>query len=167
MSRTGIAIVGVMTLFAAASVVQAGKERCKVKIGDDNNYHFLDRTYTQGRCEQEAMKYAASRLCQSPDQPLKIRYRFDDEPHDVVGSCRSYMASAPPPRERERCKVKIGDDYHFLDRTYTRARCEEQAKKYAASRLCESGDQRFKIRYRFDDVAYETAGRCGRYTDAQ
>jgi hypothetical protein len=164
MRRAGITIMGALALVTVASVGQADKERCKVKIGDGKDYHFLDSTYTQSRCEQAAMKYAASRLCDRPDQPLKIRYRFDDRAHDVVGRCGDYMRddSSPSP-ERERCKVRIGDGYHFLDRTYTRAHCEEQAQKYAASRLCEGSNQRFSVRYRFDDVRYETTVRCGRY----
>jgi predicted outer membrane protein len=165
MSRAGITFVGAIALVAAANVGQADKERCKVKIGDD--YHFLDRTYTQGRCEQEAKKYAASRLCDRPDQHFDIRYRFDDVAHEVSGHCRLYMSgsssSSPSSHDKERCKVKIGDDYHFLDRTYTRGRCEQEAKKYAASRLCDRADQRFDIRYRFDDVPYETTGRCRLY----
>lgn len=167
MRRAGITIVGALALVVTASIVGAGKERCKVRIGDGKDYHFLDSTYTQSRCEQASFKYAASRLCDRAEQPLKIRYRFDDVAHDVVGRCGDYMRSDPPSPERERCKVRIGDDYHFLDRTYTRARCEEQSQKYAASRLCEHRDQRFQVRYRFDDERYETTVRCRPYMDAR
>ena len=168
MSRTGITFVGAIALVAVASVGFADKERCKVKLGDSKDYHFLDSTYTRAKCELEAKKYAASRICESPNQRFDIRYRFDGVPHDVTGHCNLYMSggagsassASSPSHGRERCKVKEGDDYHFLDRTYTKGSCEAQAKKYLATRLCEPGVRRYEVQYLFDDMVYQDTGYC-------
>jgi hypothetical protein len=57
--------------------------------------------------------------------------------------------------DKERCKVKIGDEYRFLESTYTKGGCEVEAKKYAGPRVCETGDQYFDVRYSFDGTVYE------------
>jgi hypothetical protein len=172
MSRRAITLISALALFIVASASQAAPQRCKVKIGDD--YRFLERTYTRGGCELEAKKYAGPRVCDSGDQYFDIKYSFDDTVYEATHlHCKLYMgsgrsssssssssSSASSSSHRERCKVKDGSDYHYLEAKYTKGGCEVEAKKHMGPKLCEGGIRKFHVTYLFDDTVYETDGYC-------
>ncbi len=167
MSRKVITLASALALVAVASVAQSAPQRCKVKIGDE--YRFLERTYTRGGCELEAKKYAGPRVCDSGDQYFDVKYSFDDTIYEATHlHCRLYMgsstssssSSSSSSTHRERCKVKDGADFHFLDATYTKGGCEVEAKKHVGPKLCEGGARKFHVTYVFDDTVYEDDGYC-------
>lgn len=141
----------------------ADKERCKVKIGDD--YRLIDRTYTKGGCMVEAKKYAAPRLCREGDKRFDFKYMFDAHIYEGDGLCSgsassSSSSSSASSSGKSRCKVREGDDWHYLDRTHTKGGCRVDAKAYIGPKLCEDGGKRFTFTYSFDGDSFDDEGSC-------
>lgn len=166
MSRAFTGFLAAIAVLGVASAVHADKERCKVKVGDE--YRLIDRTYTRGGCEVEAKKFIAPRLCDAGDKKFEFKYMFDGTIFSGDGWCRNYASSssssasssASSSSGRERCKVKDGEDFHFLPRTFTQGGCRVEAKKYIGPKLCESGAKKYHFTYLFDDTVFEDDGYC-------
>jgi hypothetical protein len=144
-------------LLGLAAVSHADKERCKIKVGP-GDYQLIDRTYTKGGCELAARKLIEPRWCSSHEGKFEFKYMFDGEIYDGSGYCSSHSDSSSS-HGTSRCKVREGDDWHYLDRTYTKGGCSMEAKKYIGRKRCD-GQRRFHYTYQFDDETYEDEGLC-------
>jgi hypothetical protein len=156
-TRTGMIVLAAL---AVAAVIRADKERCKVKIGDE--YRLIESKYTKGGCEVEAKRDAAPRLCEPGDKKFGIKYMYDGTIYEAEGYCSVSLArpSTSSSSGKERCKVKDGDDWHYLPRTFSKGGCSLEAKRHVGPKLCEGGGRRFHYTYLFDDTTYEDEGLC-------
>jgi hypothetical protein len=144
-------------LLGLAAVSYAEAERCRIKVGD-GEYQTIARTYTKGGCELAANKLVGPHWCRTHEGKYEFKFMFDGEIYEGSGYCpsRSHSSSS---HGAQRCKVRVGDDWHYLDRTYTKGGCSLEAKKYIGPKRCD-GQRRFHYTYQFDDETYEDEGLC-------
>ncbi len=146
-----------LALLGLAAVSHADKARCKIYIGD-GDYQTIDRTYTKGGCELAAKKLIEPRWCATHEGKYEFKFMFDGDRYEGSGYCSSHH-HASSSHGTARCKVRDGDEWHYLDRTYTKGGCSLEAKKYIGRKRCD-GQRRFHFTYQFDDDVYEDEGLC-------
>jgi hypothetical protein len=144
-------------LLGLAAVSHAEKARCRIYIGD-GDYKLIDTTYTRGGCELAAKQLIEPRWCSTHEGKYEFKYMFDGEVYHGSGYCSSRSHSSSS-HGASRCKVRTGDDWHYLDRTYTKGGCAMEARKYIGPRRCD-GQRHFHYTYQFDDDVYEDEGLC-------
>jgi hypothetical protein len=62
---------------------------------------------------------------------------------------------------KDRCRVEINGEWHWLPRTFTRGGCEVEAKRRVCLVRCIGGAKEYGVTYQFDDLPFSTTGRCG------
>ena len=62
---------------------------------------------------------------------------------------------------KDRCRVEINGEWHWLPAKFTRGGCEVEAKQRVCAVRCIGGQKEYVVNYKFDDIPFTTTGRCG------
>ncbi len=68
--------------------------------------------------------------------------------------------------DKERCEVRIGDEYRLIDRAATKGDCEAGAREFAAPRVCLPGAKQFEFTYLHGGTVLKGEGSCSRAAEA-